>query len=181
MMKRIKFISIAAAGSLFLAACAPEGSTGQTSALAAGSAAATANFNPAESAPVSAARAKALFEGVCAASLPNFKSAPNTMRAMGFTRPSPMGTATIYSASENASVQIIDGPGLGKTCSLVVGSKDSPDALRNAVLGPKQMKGTPFGGEYGALYQMRNVLIMSEPPLSSDGLTYMTFKMLSER
>jgi hypothetical protein len=98
-----------------------------------------------------------LFEAVCGASLPNFASAPARMAANGITLRSRSGTATMFSATENVSFQIQDGPGFGKGCSMVFMPRDSAANLNRAVaaLGPTQPG-------VGTRYRGRNVLVLVE-------------------
>ncbi len=168
---RLRRLSSAAVACLVMAACVPDGAPTTTGAPRSAEPLANAT-------PVSAARAKAMFDAVCGASLPNFDAAPKLMAAQGFTRSSPMGTATIYSRTENASFQIKDGPGLGKTCSMVVATKDAPATVKASVRGTKIFQTM---GSDAALYNGGKALILHQPPQKSDGLTYMNFQMLSER
>jgi hypothetical protein len=132
-----------------------------------------ADWNPP---PVTPARAVQLFEAVCGASLPNFASATSRMAANGITLTSAIGTSTRYSATEEVSFKIIDGPGLGKSCSMVFQTSGSPASLRSAVnaLGPSA--DTAMGR--AILYRGRNVIVTLEPA-SSNGLSRLL--MLSER
>lgn len=128
--------------------------------------------------PVTPARAKALFDAICGASLPNFDTAPQRLRANGFTRPSPQGTAALYSETENVSFQISDGPGMGKTCSMVVASQPSAAALRAAVMG-SGAKDTPLGTT--ALYPNTAALVLEGRTTREGGLIYANYRLLSDR
>lgn len=174
--KGIRAVALASAVGLLLVACSPDGSLVDASRPAD-----KAGFDPKRVKLVSAERAKVIIDRICGASLPDFKTASKPMAANGFTQPSPLGTPTVYSTTEDASVQIMDGPGLGKTCSVVIGTKDSPEAVRRAVLGTEQFTTGTSAPGVSALYKSRKVLITSLPPMNTDGVTYMGFKMLSER
>ncbi len=56
--------------------------------------------------PITSARAVQVFEAVCGGTLPNFDAAPRALAANGITAPSPNGTPTRYSATEDLSFQI---------------------------------------------------------------------------
>lgn len=129
--------------------------------------------------PVTPARARALFDAICAASLNgDFATAPERLRANGFTRTSPLGSGTIYSQTENASFQIKDGPGFGKTCSMVVASQSQPATMRAALMVGKTMD-TPFG--LAGLYPNTGALVVEGTVKRDGGLTYFNYRLLSDR
>jgi hypothetical protein len=129
---------------------------------------------------VSSARAVQLMEAVCGASLPNFANARATMKANGITAPSPTGTPTMYSTTEDASFQIQDGPGLGKTCSMVFGSTDSQDAVLSALSRLGRFQATPFGP--ATTYRGRGALVIFAGATRGAGSrTYYNIRMFSER
>ena len=135
---------------------------------------------PAENAkPVAPARAKALSDAVCGASLKgDFATAPERLRANGFTRISPLGTPTTYSQTENASFKIENGPGFGKSCSMVVATQSSPAAVRAALMPGKPMA-TPFG--LAAIYANTGALIVEGPTNRDGGLNYVNYRLFSDR
>ena len=98
------------------------------------------------------------------------------MTAQGFTRSSPLGTGTIYSATENASIQIN-----GKTCSLVVATKASADAMRAAVMGPAAGPSAGHSGvDFVAMYPGGRAVVTSGMITRELGdLTFINFKMLA--
>ena len=130
-------------------------------------------------APVSAARALALFDAICGASLPDFTSANSRMAANQVTIASPYGTATMYSAVEDASFQLQDGPGLGRTCSMVFGTSAAPQstALTFAAMG--QFVETPLG--LGALYRGTQAVVLLRGDRTEGRITYLNLRLLSER
>jgi hypothetical protein len=171
MMHRRNIAVAGAACALLLAACTPdEGPVSRPASTTAGVGLA------ANATPVSPARAKAIFDNVCGASLPNFATASKRMTAQGFTRSSPLGTGTIYSATENASIQIN-----GKTCSLVVATKASADAMRAAVMGPAAGPSAGHSGvDFVAMYPGGRAVVTSGMITRELGdLTFINFKMLA--
>ncbi len=123
-------------------------------------------------------RAVALFDAVCGASLPAFATAPEAMAQAGITRPS--GDGTMSAADEDASFRIEDGPGLGQSCTMTVGTDDAAGTLAalRAVTGGVQ--DTPFGP--AGLYRGRPaLLIFPAAPPAADGRATITVRLLSER
>lgn len=175
---RIVHISAVGLVCLALSACAPESGGAPT-----GSAAASGGQDLAANAkPVSAERAKAIFDAVCGASLPRFDTAPQRMAAQGFTRTSTMATGTMFSATENASFRIMDGPGASKKCSFVIGTKDQPDTVRQAMAGGEKIGSTSVPDLVVWLYKGQKTLVFSGPSEKrANGETIMSFQMLSER
>ncbi|MGL4319377.1 MAG: hypothetical protein ACRCS3_00790 [Paracoccaceae bacterium] len=130
--------------------------------------------------PVSAARAVQVFESVCGETLPNFAGATAKMQSIGVTAPSPSGTATIYSQTEDLSFQIQDGPGLGKTCSMVFGSQDSEASVVSAFSAIGTFRQTPLGN--AATYRGRGALVIFSGEMQRIGNTrYYNIRLLSER
>jgi hypothetical protein len=86
-----------------------------------------AGGNPA---PVSTARAVALFDAVCGGTAArNFSGAKQVMAQNGVTAPSPLGTTTMFSTTEDLSFKVAP----GDTCSMVFGTRDSRSTVANAV------------------------------------------------
>lgn len=130
-------------------------------------------------APISAVRALALFDAVCGASLPGFAQAPALMTANGITVPSPSGTATVYSATQDVSFQVQDGPGAGRTCSMVFGTTQSAATAADtfSVLG--QFVETPLG--LGTIYRGTNAVVLIGGNSTQGPTTYLNLRLLSER
>lgn len=82
---------------------------------------------------VPVARALQLFDAICAASAKSkFRRAKVAMQVNGVDIPSPWGTPTIYSATEDLSFQV--GPQGSRTqCSMVFGTTDSAKAVARAI------------------------------------------------
>ncbi len=129
--------------------------------------------------PVSAARGVALFDAICGKSLPNFRKAERSAKANSVSDKAQTGT--IYSTKENFSFRISEGPGNGKTCSVVFKSKSSDSEFKRAasnILTEKKVVQTSIGN--GGLYNGTALVLVSDP-IRSDGETYYSLKMLSQR
>ena len=129
--------------------------------------------------PVSVIRAIALFDAVCGATLPGFNDASQQLVANGITIPSPEGTATLFSATEDVSFQIQDGPGQGRTCSMVFGTPDSPQTVGRGFAGLGQFVETPFGP--GTLYRDTDSVVLIGASSVQGTTTYLNLRLLSER
>ena len=130
-------------------------------------------------ASISAARALALFDAICGESLPGFTRAPALMASNGITVPSRSGTATVYSATEDVSFQLQDGPGAGRTCSMVFGTTQSAATAANtfAVIG--QFVETPLG--LGTIYRGTHAVVLIGGKSIQGPTTYLNLRLLSER
>jgi hypothetical protein len=130
-------------------------------------------------APISPIRAVALFDAVCGASLPGFANALALMTANGIAVPSPDGTATVYSASQDVSFQIQDGPGAGRTCSMVFGTTEPPQAAAVAFASLGQFVETPLGP--GTIYRNTQAVVLIGGSATQGPITYLNLRLLSER
>lgn len=125
-------------------------------------------------------RAVALFSGVCGESLPDFADAPVLMQAAGVTRTGDAGA--ISAPSEDVSFRIEEGPGLGNSCAMVVGTTDPAgtlDAMRALTGG---MQDTAFGP--AGLYRGRKALLIvpaAAAEAGAGGRTTIEVRLLSER
>ena len=130
--------------------------------------------------PVATSRAIQLFDAVCGASLDNdFKSASSLMAANGVAVASPFGTPTVYSATEDVSFQIQDGPGFGKTCSMVWGTQDRLDVVFNTLMAIGKFRPTDIG--VMALYRgQQRLVILNDGRQKSGTTTYYNLKLLSD-
>ncbi len=134
--------------------------------------------------PVGSARAAALFEAICGKSLPNFNKALRVAKANGVTHKAQTGT--MYSTTEDLSVKVFDGPGAGKTCSIVFRSNDSRSKFlrATAALSPDGELHTishqSSGKTTGSLYEGK-ALFFVDGPTRSGGKKYYNMKMLSQR
>ena len=130
-------------------------------------------------APISANRALTLFDAVCGAALPGFAQAPALMAANGITVPSPSGTATVYSATEDVSFQLQDGPGAGRTCSMVFGTTQSAASAASTFSAFGQFVETPLG--LGTIYRNTNAVVLIGGSSTQGPTTYLNLRLLSER
>jgi hypothetical protein len=129
---------------------------------------------------VSAARAVAAFDAVCGASLPNFAGAEANMRSIGVTIPSPDGTPTIYSQTEDLSFQLQNPPGGGRACSMVFGSSDSPNTVGAAFASMGTIVPSPYGP--AAVYRGTSaVVVFSDQQTQRNGRRYYNLRMFSGR
>jgi hypothetical protein len=130
--------------------------------------------------PISSVRAVQVFEAVCGATLPNFATAPRAMAANGITANPADSNPTIYSATEDLSFQIQDGPGLGRTCSMVFGSQEGEDAVLSALSRFGRFGQTAFG--LATTYRGRATLVIFSGEVQRIGSTrYYNLRLLSER
>jgi hypothetical protein len=119
---------------------------------------------------VPVARAIQLFDAVCTSTAKRkFNGAKAAMRANGIDTPSPWGTPTIYSATEDLSFN------LGKLggrmqCSMVFGTTDSRrsfDRALTARFGPLQQ----VDGGSGTFDPQTGFLILTNPPMANGAHT----------
>lgn len=131
-----------------------------------------------ETVPV--ARALNVFDAVCGQSLPDFASAPRLMTQNGITNKA--STGTVYSATEDLSFKIVDGPGIGNSCSMVFVSKEPKkqvfDAYRSKFIRVDQ---TPLGLTGGYTINNRVAVVLISEPRRVDGQNYYNLRLLSER
>jgi hypothetical protein len=139
----------------------------------------TRQVEPVGSSPVDLNRAVALFDAVCGATLPGFANAPARMAANGITVASSQGTASVYSATEDVSFQIQDGPGQGRTCSMVFGTTNPPPNAASALSGLGQFVETPLGP--GAIYRNTTAVVLIGNRSEPGPVTYLNLRLLSER
>jgi hypothetical protein len=130
--------------------------------------------------PLSATRAIQLFESVCGASLPDFGGATANMAAIGVTVPSPDGTPTIFSQTEDLSFQLQRGRGGDRACSMVFGSRDSDAAIRAALSRIGTFGPPPFG--FTARYRGTDAFVVySGERQRLDDTGYYNLRLLSEQ
>jgi hypothetical protein len=128
--------------------------------------------------PVSAARAVALLDAVCGASLPKFGTIDATLRANGMTVAT--GTNTLRSAAEHVSFRLADGPGDGKTCAMTFGATDGVDAVKAAFAALGALRDTPLGP--ATKYRGRPAIFIYDGPSDQiGGVQFYTVRLLSER
>jgi hypothetical protein len=134
----------------------------------------------ASSRSVSTARAIQLFDAICGGSLANdFASAKALMAKNGVTVRSPVGTATVYSETENVSFQIQDGPGFGNTCSMVWGTSEARSTVVTAVSKIGPFKSTPLGT--ATVYRGQRYLVLFGGGSQKTGpVAYYNLKLLSD-
>jgi hypothetical protein len=130
--------------------------------------------------PLSAARAIQLFESVCGTSLPDFAGATANMAAIGVTVPSPTGTPTIFSQTEDLSFQLQRGRGGDRACSMVFGSRDGDAAVRAALARIGTFGPPPFG--FTAKYRNTDAFVVYSGEQQRLGNTaYYNLRLLSEQ
>ena len=132
---------------------------------------------------VSSARAVALFAAICGSNLPNFKNALRTAAANQITFKAKTGTT--FSTIEDLSVKVFEGPGAGKTCSMVFKSNDSKrrflEAAKSLSPNGKLVTTTRAGAKStGGLFEGK-ALFFVDGPSRADGKKYFSLKMLSQR
>ena len=125
---------------------------------------------------VPADRAVALFAAICGDSLPNFDSATDRMSANGITDAAQTGT--FYSSRENLSFKITDGPGAGKTCSMVFATQDDTEAFVRAAFTLGAFQETQLG--LAAPYR-GSIVLLGDRPTSVGSVTYHNLRLLSQR
>lgn len=128
--------------------------------------------------PITAVEAVAAFEGICGASLPNFAGAKNRMAAFGITAQLLAGSDTIHSPTKQISFKILDGPGLGKTCSMVFATQERPATVQAAFNKLGTFIESSLGR--GTFYADRALVLQPEATRRGGG-TYYNLRMLSER
>ncbi len=122
---------------------------------------------PAAMAPITTARAVALFDAVCGATVLNdFAKAPARMAENGITVASPYGTPTVYSPTENVSFQVHAGPGFGKTCSMVFGTKENRATVMVGINAINPFRPSELG--MTALYRNQKRLVLFDGGDSKD-------------
>ncbi len=136
--------------------------------------------------PVSVSRALGLFDAVCGAGLPKFAKSKQLAASNGIGNQA--STGTIFSETDNLSIKILDGPGLGKTCSMVFASAE-PRSKAFAAYSRKFGKiSTPktAGAPEGILlagysFQARFAVVQIKEPKRRNGLNYYNLRLWSER
>ncbi len=127
--------------------------------------------------PVS--RALQIFDAVCRRSQPDFASFDRNVKQLGEVRKA--STGTVFSQTEDVSFKILDGPGGGKSCSMVYGTKESKRAVFRAYEARfTAIAATPLGrmGGYQTGDGVMQVIIGD--PTRNDGLNYFNLLLLSE-
>ena len=130
-------------------------------------------------ASISTTRALVLFDAVCGASLPSFATAPARMAANGVTVPSPSGTGTVFGATEDVSFQIQDGPGAGRTCSMVFGTPQSAATAAETFAAMGQFVETPLG--LGTIYRGTDAVVLIGGTTTQGSVTYLNLRLVAER
>lgn len=127
--------------------------------------------------PVPSSRALALFDEVCGASLPDFRSAERRLAANGFTDRATSGT--IFSPAENASFRVADSVTFGPTCSFVFASQEPPDQVFETFAA----LGTPTPSALGVtgLYRDREAIVLYSPPTQRGPLVYYNLRLTAEQ
>lgn len=144
-------------------------------ALASGALPARAETLPA----VGPKRGVALFDAICGKNLPAFRNAERSAAVNGVDRRA--DTGTIYSGREDISFRLSDGPGAGKTCSIVFRSTASQSVIYSEaakIASGRKITKSSIGD--GGIYGDR-ALFLVQGPISSGGAKYYSLKMLSER
>ena len=130
---------------------------------------------------IAADRAVSVFLSVCKESADrDFADAEAAMAQVGVTKKN-AETGSVYSETEDLSFKIVDGPGMGKSCSMVFITSDSPELVAGAlpILGPFQ--DSPLGpmsileGNIPVVYVFRNLGSGADGPFAHN------LRMLSVR
>lgn len=130
------------------------------------------------STPLAASEAARLFGEICGGSLPNFVGAQRRMTAAGFSIVASTGTQ--FHTTYDASMRILDGPGVGQSCSLVFVSSANPASVNRtleAALGP--IVESPLGAAIA--YPDGRAVTLVADPRRAGGQTYYNLRMWSER
>lgn len=130
---------------------------------------------------IAADRAVSVFLSVCKESADrDFADAEAAMAELGVTKKN-AETGSVYSETEDLSFRIVDGPGMGKSCSMVFITRDTPELVAGAlpILGPFQ--DSPFGpmsileGNIPVVYVFQNLGSGADGPFAHN------LRMLSVR
>ena len=112
---------------------------------------------------IDADRAVSVFLSVCRESADrDFADAEAAMAKVGVTKKN-AETGTVYSEAEDLSFRIMDGPGMGKSCSMVFIARDSPEQVAEALPKLAPFQESPFGpmtvleGNIAVIYVARNL------------------------
>ena len=132
-----------------------------------------------DSAPISVTRAVALFDAICGASLPRFEGAGLLMGRNGINLISGDGVLTLFSPTEDVSFQLQDGPGQGRTCSMVFGTTETAQAATAGFAVMGQFVETPLGP--GTLYRRSQAVVLIGRNAVQGDTTYLNLRLLSER
>jgi hypothetical protein len=130
---------------------------------------------------IDADRAVSVFLSVCKESADrDFADAEAAMAQVGVTKKN-AETGTIYSETEDLSFRIMDGPGMGKSCSMVFITDASPEQVADALPKLASFQDSPLGpmtvleGNIAVIYVAQNLG-------SGDGGPYAhSLRMLSVR
>jgi hypothetical protein len=112
---------------------------------------------------IDADRAVSVFLSVCKESADrDFADAEAAMANVGVTKKN-AETGTVYSEAEDLSFKIVDGPGMGKSCSMVFITGDSPEQVADALPKLAPFQDSPFGpmtvleGNIAVIYVSQNL------------------------
>lgn len=129
--------------------------------------------------PISVTRAVALFDSICGASLPDFRSAARRMAENGINVVTADRLPTLFSRTEAVSFQLQLGPGPARTCSMVFGTTETVQAPRAGFAVMGQFIETPLGP--GTMYRnTQSVVLIGRNAVQGD-TTYLNLRLLSER
>lgn len=132
-----------------------------------------------DSAPISVTRAVALFDAICGATLPRFEGAGLLMGRNGINIIEGDDVLTLFSPTEDVSFQLQDGPGQGRTCSMVFGTTETVQAARAGFSVMGQFVETPLGP--GTLYRNSQAVVLIGRYAVQGTTTYLNLRLLSER
>ncbi|MBK4215151.1 hypothetical protein JJJ17_04350 [Paracoccus caeni] len=117
------------------------------------------------------------FDAICGGTLPNFENAPAALQQNGFQQYS---TGTWYLPDQSVSIKIIEGPGMGRTCSFVANSTDGEAGIKAAVAA--SLPGIDQTAPGLALYPKTQALVQLNPQMGRMGdVTIFGLQMLSDR
>lgn len=101
------------------------------------------------------------------------------MATHGVSIPSALDTPTTFSATQNVSFRIQDGPGLGRTRSMVFGMPATPLTAARTFAPPGPFVETPRGP--GTLYRGSLVDVLTGQTRIKQTTTYFNLRLVSDR
>ncbi|MEM8592951.1 MAG: hypothetical protein AAGF13_10535 [Pseudomonadota bacterium] len=124
-----------------------------------------------------AAEAVRLFQAICGETLPNFDGVDTALQANGINQPSPGNSTTKFHPSGRLSFKVLDGPGVGKTCSMVFETTESKAQVDAALAELGNFRDSSLGT--ATLY--KDTLVLTREPTAFEGRSVYNLRMLSRR
>lgn len=137
----------------------------------------TPTISTAESVALRTSDAMKYFHAICGATLPDFANAPAALQRNGFQQ---HGTGTWFLPDQSVSIKILDGPGMGKSCSFVANSVDNEATIKAAVA--ESLPGMGRAVPNATLYPNSRALVEMRPEIGKfDGVSIFSLRMMSDR